>query len=133
MHLILNISIIKTVSLETYYVIFLLIKECFWKHLNKNNEIKYRGHLFFIYFATKINLNFTQKKKYVVFTSQRQCTMIDLCWNKCQEREPLATVQGFTSLSDSLLLSVVILQHDPHVYLPNFCTMTQRHCWLGLF
>lgn len=62
MHLILNISIIKTVSLETYYVIFLLIKECFWKHLNKNNEIKYRGHLFFIYFATKINLNFTKKK-----------------------------------------------------------------------
>lgn len=64
---------------------------------------------------------------------QGQCTMIDLCWNKHHEREPLVIVQSFTSLSGSLPHSEVILQHYPHVYLPTFCIMTQRHCWLGSF
>lgn len=103
MDLILNISIIKTVSsLETYYVIFLLTEECLWRHLNKNKKIKYRELLFSIYFATKRNLNFLLKNSILHSLPQRQCTMI-VCWERHHEREPLAIVQSFISLPDTPL------------------------------
>lgn len=101
MDLILNISIIKTVSsLETYYVMLLLTEECLWRLLNKNKKIKYRELLFSIYFATKRNLNFLLKNNMLHSLPQRQCTMIDLCWEIHHEREPLAIVQSFISLPD---------------------------------
>lgn len=116
MDLILNISIIKTVSfLETYYVIFLLTEECLWRHLNKNKKIKYRELLFSIYFATKRNLNFLLKNSILHSLPQRQCTMI-VCWERHHEREPLAIVQSFISLPDTPPLSPPSPTHTQKLY-----------------
>lgn len=137
--LILNISIIKTVSsLETYYVMFLLTEECLWRHLNKSKKIKYRELLFSIYFATKRSLNFLLKNNMLHSLPQRQCTMIDLCWERHHEREPLAIVQSFISLPDTPTPTPShtlrkYTQQYPHANLPTFCITTQRHCWLRSF
>lgn len=131
MDLTLIISIIKTVSsLETYYVILFVIEEYLWRHLNKNREIKYRE--FLLYFATKRNVNF-HSKLICCIHSRRDNTQCLTSVGTSIMRGPVVIVQSFTSLSDPLPHSVFILQHYPHVYLPTFCIMTQRHCWLGSF
>lgn len=135
MDLILNISIIKNSLIFRDLLCHSSQRRMSLEAFKKSST---ESFYFSIYFATKRNLNFLLKNNMLHSLPQRQCTMIDLCWERHHEREPLAIVKSFISLPDTPTPPPThtfrsYTQHYPHANLPTFCIMTQRHCWLGSF
>lgn len=98
MDLILNISIIKNSLIFRDLLCHSSQRRMSLEAFKKSST---ESFYFSIYFATKRNLNFLLKNNMLHSLPQRQCTMIDLCWERHHEREPLAIVKSFISLPDT--------------------------------